>query len=98
MDQGRYKRIVFDNMELEEGSSRLLYTDSDIRLSGIACGLSKIGMNEAFEEVRKVYKNAKGDKLVGLVDIRVETYIKFYVLAGIPCIGVEGTPLVSKQR
>lgn len=96
-DQGTYGAMIFDKAEFNPGQPPLLIKDKRLALWTEGCGFHWINLENHYRLMLEKYKNESSEHMVGIADVKVETYTKFLVITALPCMRVEAKPLIVKS-
>lgn len=96
-DQGTYGAMIFDKAEFNPGQPPLLIKDKRLSLWTEGCGFHWINLENHYRLMLEKYKNESSEHMVGIADVKVETYTKFLVITALPCMRVEAIPLIVKS-
>lgn len=96
-DQGTYGAMIFDKAEFNPGQPPILIKDKRLALWTEGCGFHWINLESHYRLMLEKYKNESSEHMVGIADVKIETYTKFLVITALPCMRVEAIPLIVKS-
>lgn len=96
-DQGTYGAMIFDKAEFNPGQPPILIKDRKISLWSDGCGFLGINLENHYKNMLGKYKEESSEHMVGIADVKVETYTIFLLITALPCMRIEAKPLIVKS-
>lgn len=95
--QGLYGAFIFEKPIYNKNEPRKLYTEEHVSLFSYGCGPNGYDFNKHYENVKKAYKEKKNNQIVGISNVRIETYIYIAGIIVLPCMEIWSNPIVVEK-
>lgn len=89
--------MIFDKAEFNPGQPPLLIKDKRYQLWSEGCGFHAINVENHYKIMLEKYKRESSEHMVGIADVKIETYMKMLFLTALPCMRVEARPFIVKS-
>jgi hypothetical protein len=96
-DQGTYGAMIFDTPEFSTDQPPILIKDKYFTLWSEGCGLLELNLEKHYKKMLEKYKEESSEHMVGIADVKIETYTKMMFITALPCMRIEARPLIVKS-
>lgn len=96
--QGTYGAMIFEKAEFNPGQPPILIKDLNTILWSEGCGFFYLNIENHFKKMVEEYKKDKNEHMVGIADVKIESYTKLLVITALPCLRIEAKPLIVKSK
>jgi hypothetical protein len=96
-DQGSYGAMIFDKPEFSPGQPPILVKDKRLILWSESCSFFELNLENHYKRMLEQYKKESSEHMVGIADVKIETYTKVLAITALPCMRVEAKPFIVKS-
>lgn len=96
-DQGKYGAMIFDKPEFSPTQPPILIKDKRLQLWSEGCGYPSLTIQNHYKIMLERYQQNSSEHMVGLADVKMESYMYFIGITALPCLKVQATPLIIKS-
>lgn len=89
--------MIFDKPEFSPDQPQVLIKDHSISLWTEYCGFNMMNFQKHYELMLNKYNQQKSEQMVGIADVKVESFVKLMIITALPCMRLEATPLIVKS-